>query len=476
MSSLLGTKLTSKTYRNGKHPFTGFPIHQIDKYLKLLVQDLGRTVVLVEEEVDPDMVERQPEDEVLRKVARIVTPGTLVDDSWLTGNESRYLLAIAIGDAPVKSKKDETQHPIYLAYADVSTGEFFTKEATTSDIEDELARISPREVVLDARWRDIWVDSEPSAEQHVMHDVLSLLRALGVHVSFTKPFQGDGERCKRKDVYNPLALERSAIRILHHHLEYALRENMPAMPENPEDFNREYSATQMHIDAATLQALEVRHAMRPGGLMSAGPASGTAATPLSVKGTLLSVISRTVTDSGHRLLKRTLAAPSTDLAVINSRLSLVSAFVDREPLRTDIRENLRRTGDVMRILQRFRARRGDGSDVLDVAKWIREVERIIERIELDIGSAGKRKRKSATRNDEEAQRLAHLVESFSSLRALASDIESAIDETKLSSLLAGEEDEDSSSVIESPPLKKKAESRREEEQRKRDERFWLKPR
>lgn len=94
LSSLLNLKLANRRYSGGTWPFSGFPVTHLDKYLKILVQDLGQTVVLVEElEQDENAVKT---DLIPRKVGRVVTPGTLLDESWLNGNESRYLLALAI--------------------------------------------------------------------------------------------------------------------------------------------------------------------------------------------------------------------------------------------------------------------------------------------------------------------------------------------------------------------------------------------
>ncbi|KLT41663.1 hypothetical protein CC85DRAFT_247234 [Cutaneotrichosporon oleaginosum] len=420
VAALLGIKLTSKTYKSGSFPFTGFPIHQIDKYLKLLVQDMGHTVVLVEEEKDP--LHPQPVADIRRKVARVVTPGTLLDESWLSGHESRYLLAISLGDA-VNAEEGGEKSPLYLAYADVSTGEFFTKAGSTADIEDEMARIAPREVVLDNSLREAWKEGEAGPS-----GLLELLRVLGVHVSFA------AAPATSPSPPSPVNLERDAISLLRHHLEYALRDRMPAMPAEGE-FNRESQGAQMHIDAATLQALEIRHALRPGGLV------GVHSSPLSAKGTLLSVLSRTVTDSGHRLLKRTLTAPSTSLAVINARLALVAALHEREALRTDLRDMLRSLGDVMRIVQRFRASRGDASDVWDVARWVRGVERLRDRVRVDIVIEGKRRKDGG--QAEGVARLQELVDAFAPLLELADGIEGAIDETRLPGLQAeeaGEED------------------------------------
>lgn len=470
MSSLLGIKLTSKTYKTGQFPFTGFPIHQIDKYLKLLVQDLGYTVALVEETKDPLQL-RDPRDEVKRKVTRVVTPGTLVSESWVSGQESRYLLALAVG---ARAKKGDSGLPLYMAYADVSTGEFFTKDTTVSDIEDELTRISPKEIVLPSEYKDAWQHVSEAVDLGADEgDLLNLLRVLGVHVSFATAGEEDASASRRSPVKptSALTLERRAITLLRRHLEYALRDSMPAIPTQPEDFNRESEQLQMHIDAPTLQALEIRHALRPGGLIPISTVPTHLRSPLSVRGTLLSVISRTVTDSGQRLLRRTLSAPSTSLPHINARLALVAALVDHEDLRLRLREQMKDLSDVMRTVQKFRSYQGDGSDVWDVARWIRNVEQILARIQETV----REKRRKAVPEGEQAEgreRLREFVDAFKPLSELAGTIESAIDETALNVLQVADESDSEASSGKG--------GKGEEEDRKRAEReralWWIRPR
>lgn len=475
MAALLGIKLTSKTYKTGQFPFTGFPIHQIDKYLKLLVQDLGYTVALVEEEKD-SLKLRDPKDDVKRKVTRVVTPGTLVSESWVSGSESRYLLALAVGS---HKKHVDDGVPVYMAYADVSTGEFFTKDTTASDIEDELTRISPREIVLDSIYRDAWLQGTEAVDyEGEVGDFLALLRVLGVHVSFATLDDEAAAPHRRVDVKltSALTLERRAIALLRRHLQYALRDSMPAIPTKPEEFSRESEQNQMHIDAPTLQALEIRHALRPGGLMPISTTPSHLRSPLSAKGTLLSVMNRTVTDSGHRLLRRTLSAPSTSLPHINARLALVAALVDDEELRQRLREQLKGLADVMRTVQKFRSHQGDGSNVWDVARWIRNVEQILFRIQQTVSE----KRRRSVREGEQAEgreRLRELMNAFKPLGELASTIEAAIDETALNVLQTEAANTDADSEAYSPRV---SVPRGAEEDRKRAEReralWWIRPR
>ncbi|WVQ93833.1 hypothetical protein IAU59_000911 [Kwoniella sp. CBS 9459] len=454
LSAILNIKLASKRYADGKdYPFAGFPVMALDKFLKILVQDLGHTVVLVEEYDEEGSIATvgkkltAPVGQKERKVFRVVTPGTMIDEGWLNGEESRYLLSIAIQNAVVKVSEENQGESLALslAYTDPSTGEFFTKETTLAQMEDELARIAPREIVLDRSLRSAWLDSSTTqadpTETSDISSLFHLLQVLGVHLSFADPIRpptlwgaADSPEHARSP---PPTTEGAAISLLRHHLQYALRESTPTLYQP----SRQSDTEQMQIDAATLQALEIRHALRPGGLVAVGERQH--ASPLSTRGTLLSVISKTVTQSGHRLLIRTLTAPSTSLPTINSRLSLVQSFVDREELREELRDTLRNMEDVMRIIQRFKSQRGDGRDIWDVGRWIRSVQRILARIDEELRY--ERSLGLAIPNakiSEGIERLQELVESFEPLEALADTIERSIDETAVMYGLGSDETEE----------------------------------
>jgi DNA mismatch repair ATPase MutS len=477
LSSSLSLKLAYKRYKTGTYPFSGFPVSQLDKYLKILVQDQGNTVVLVEEyPKGKDAVQSGKKtggDEMIdRRVGRVVTPGTLLDESWLSGEESRYLLAIAV-TAGRKGElgTDGSETPpmgLSLAYTDVSTGEFFSKDTTLSEMEDELARIAPREVVLDQSLRSMSQNDDNPDIDTIHSELVTLLRVLGVHISFADSSVLETSATAPTD--------NTAISLLRHHLQYALRDSMPELSAP----NRQFTSKQMQIDAATLHALEIRHTLRPGGLNNASQGSGVNSSPLSARGTLLSVLNRTVTPSGHRLLVRTLTAPSTDISLINSRLSLVQSFVDRPEMRIDAREMIRDIGDVMRIIQRFRGRRGEGRDIWDVSRWIRSVDKILARIDQELDVQGKSKA------DEGVMRLQKLLEAFKPLSSLADTIERSIDEAALlRGTKTGEDDEEAEGIeaagdaLVASGNKKGGETRREEKEREKEEKdaamWWIKP-
>jgi DNA mismatch repair ATPase MutS len=419
-ANTLSLKLAYKQYSNGVYPFSGFPVTQLDKYLKILAEDLGRAVVVVEEYDEEGRREAlnpikkytsAAGDLKDRRVGRVVTPGTLVEDSWLSGNESRYLLALAIG------LENGADTEVSLAYTDASTGEFFLKDTTAEYLEDELVRIAPREAVLDAQLKAVWQAAEKQSSG-ACREVLETLRVLGVHVSFADPYTAPSiEGLAQHSPPNRSAnLDVVAVAILRHHLQYALRDLTPDLTEP----DRRSTRDTMLIDAATISALEIRHAIRPGGLPGVRGGDFGSSSLLSTRGTLLSTMAKTQTPGGHRLLIRTLTAPSTNIAIINRRLDMVETLVQNQELRLELRDMLHPLMDVMRLVQRFRGRRGDGRDAWETARWIKAINQVRERI-----------RQESVLLPDSIKPLMEFAERLRPLEDLVAVIEGAIDEVAL---------------------------------------------
>src|SRR5271168_3644208 len=118
----------------------GFPLMHLDRHLKTLVQHEKRFVAMCEEfprHSNPEIKEFD------RRVSRVITPGTLIDESFLNPLENNYLVAIS------PSIQDDVKSPVGLAWIDVSTGGFFSETCSLESLQDELARLAPREIVLD---------------------------------------------------------------------------------------------------------------------------------------------------------------------------------------------------------------------------------------------------------------------------------------------------------------------------------------
>ena len=243
----------------------------IHKYLKILVDKHKRCVAMCDEFLREPL--EGPKGGFDRKVARIITPGTLIDEPFLNADENNYLLSIG-----ARGPLEGTVQIVGLAWIDVSTGEFFTKECTIENLRDELVRIAPREVVIEENIAD---DAHLSATREVMKQegiVLSLLAP--------KPPGQEAESGPTEDL-EPRALshnESAAVEILTTFLHDNLLDSMPKLTQP----SREFSEGRMEVDSHTVKGLEIRESMREGG----------------ATGSLLSVVKRTVTSSGTRLLAR----------------------------------------------------------------------------------------------------------------------------------------------------------------------------
>jgi hypothetical protein len=221
-----------------------------------------------------------------RRVVRVITPGTLIDESFINQFENNYLLSIS-ADGTME-EMDAT--PIGLAWIDVSTGEFFAKTSSREALKDDLARICPREVVLEDKF-----------QANFSHPIHHLLVDEGCFISYATPSQStlvkdspetaaapdDLDKLERGLTSVPSAYsheESSAITILTIFLNAHLLEHMPSLSIP----SREGNVDRMQIDSHTIKALEIRESTREGG----------------TTGSLLSVVKRTVTRSGTRLLAR----------------------------------------------------------------------------------------------------------------------------------------------------------------------------
>ena len=307
MAHLLSIKLTKRIWDRQEVLMCGFPIVHLDRHLKTLVQVNQRCVALCEE------FKRQTYDEGFeRRVVRVLTPGTLIDESFLNPYENNYLLAVdelrsEPSCGPLRDTDPSTTTGIIpdlslgygtlgLAWIDVSTGEFFTQSSTIGSFKDDIARIAPREVVLDSALKE-----QPS---HPVRLAVAQEGCFVSYISFFNPASSPSaidltsspvshvddliteiplcHTSSKKHVFTQH--ETSAIGLLTTFLQAHLLEHMPRL-SSPARLGQQ---DRMHMDSQTIKALEIREGLREGG----------------TSGSLLSVVKRTMTSSGTRLLAR----------------------------------------------------------------------------------------------------------------------------------------------------------------------------
>ena len=286
VSQLLNIKLSGKSWGGQRVLMCGFPTLHLHKYLKVLVEKNKRCVAMCEEFLREPL--EGPKSGFDRRVARIITPGTLIDEPFLNADENNYLLSVGtLG--PLES----TAQIVGLSWIDVSTGEFFMKECTVENLRDELVRIAPREVVMKRSTAD---DSHLFAAREVIEQE-------GIVLSFVTPKPAEREISSGppEDPESPSSAlsqnEGAAVELLTTFLHDNLLESMPKLTQP----SREFSEGRMEIDSHTVKGLEIRESMREGG----------------ATGSLLSVVKRTVTSSGTRLLARWLCGLIHDILPIS---------------------------------------------------------------------------------------------------------------------------------------------------------------
>lgn len=284
VSSLLNIKLTSRKWDNQPVLMCGFPVINLQRHLKTLVQQNHRFVALCEEFARPVPLGNKPSYD--RRVVRIVTPGTLIDEPFLNHHENNYLMSIS----PAASSSPTEHDDLGLAWLDVSTGEFFTKSSTAECLYDDIVRIHPREVVLPKTMESV----DPCR-------VRAIVRGEGFVASYFDPAAPthlqplphlpdvsiDARHRPTASILS--SQESSAVSLLTGYLQSNLLEHMPSLSAP----RKEADEARMEIDAHTLKSLEIREGAHGSGGI----------------GTLLGCVKRTVTSGGTRLLSRWLCTP-----------------------------------------------------------------------------------------------------------------------------------------------------------------------
>jgi DNA mismatch repair protein MutS len=320
--------------KRGRHdgadiPMCGVPVHTAEAYLARLIR-AGFKVALCEQVEDPAEARRRGNrGPVKRAVVRLVTAGTLTEDGLLDARRHNYLASIA-----------EAGGEIGLAWLDLSTGAFALTPASDGTLAGELARIAPGEILL--------------PERLLARPALFELFADWKPVLTPQPnqrFDSEAGRRRLEAFYGVRALDgfgafgRAEIAAAGALVDYVVltQQGGAAHLASPA---RVAPGSVMQIDAATRRNLELLQTL-------AGER----------RGSLLSVIDRTATGAGSRLLADHLAAPLTEPAAITARLDAVQFFVERADLRATLRERLRHCPDIERALTRLSLGRGGPRDL-----------------------------------------------------------------------------------------------------------------
>jgi DNA mismatch repair protein MutS len=351
-SRALGIVLTKRGKHNGADiPMCGVPVVRSDEYLHKLIA-AGFRVAVCEQTEDPaEAKKRGGKSVVARGVTRLITAGTLTEDTLLDARRNNYLAAI------VRARASSPEATLFaLAYLDISTAEFRVMECDRLALAAEIARIEPGEIIVsDALYGD--------------PEVAPYLRTLPVVTPLTRDVF-DGATAERRlasyfavattesfGTFSRLELTAAAACIT-----YVERTQVGSRPPLSPP-TREAIGTSLMIDAATRANLELMRTL-----------SG------ERRGSLSDAIDRTVTVAGARLLGARLAAPLTDPEEIAKRLDAVALFCADGAARTDVRAQLAAAPDLARSLARLVLQRGGPRDLAAIRDGLAAAARLALRL------------------------------------------------------------------------------------------------
>jgi len=380
----LGITLTSRSKGADAIAMAGVPVKAAEGYLTRLVQK-GFKVAICEQLTDP----KKTKGIVDRGIVRVVTPGTITEETILDAKENNFLAALFSSGVAAG-----------IAWVDLSTGRFRVSEVAVARIADELGRVGPAEI--------LW--SNDFAERHP--DLYAKLSGEFEHcVTERDPWRFDRDTTSRK------LTEHFGVKTLEG---FGIQADSPVIPaagclvEYIEETQRTAcdhihalevveTADHLVLDRATRSTLEILVTQREG----------------RKEGTLLAAIDRTLTPMGGRMVREWLLAPLRDVDSIQHRQEGVAEFHAQHALRDGVREELGEVADLERLAAKISTARANARDLSGLASSLRPVAPLSELL-------GSCKSAALTALVDELDPLEDIVESIE--RTLADDLPPTIKE------------------------------------------------
>ncbi len=359
-SRVLGLTLTARNKGPNAIPLAGLPYHALDNYLGRLVR-AGIRVAICEQTEDP----KQAKGVVKRDVVRLVTPGTLTDETMLDQREGNYLAAIfAKGSTAAGSAKGAADPQVGLAWVELSSGAFWTMTAPADHVTDELIRIRPAEVIFaegsdfdSPAWREnLTGATEALATSRPPWVFDSHAAVTALHDQFkVTTLEGFG-----LDGWDESVSAAGAV------VEY-LRETQKDALGHIRQLRKFERADYMIIDGNTLRCLEVHRTLRSN----------------SRAGSLLGCVDQTATGLGARLLERWLTYPLVSYSAILARQDAVQYFLDDRSRLSAIRELLADCSQIDRISTNIAMARVRPRELVALGQTLEILPSLAERIGED---------------------------------------------------------------------------------------------
>lgn len=334
-SEILGITLTRRANGSAKYvELAGFPHHALDTYLPKLVR-AGKRVAICEQLEDPKLTKKL----VKRGITELVTPGVSINDNILNHRENNFLAAVHFG-----------KKACGVAFLDISTGEFLTAEGTTDYIDKLLGNFAPKEVLVERSHRqqfnetftakyltfelDDWIFTEDAATDRLLkHFETRNLKGFGI-ASMKNAIVASGAVLCYLDITQ------------HTHIGHITT------------LSRIEEERYVRLDKFTVRNLELLDSMCEDGK------------------SLLSVIDRTLSPMGARLLRRWILFPLKDVNQINSRLDVVEYFFRDTDGRELLKQQLEMIGDIERLISKVAVGRITPRELVQLRNALAAIEPI----------------------------------------------------------------------------------------------------
>ena len=379
-SKVCGLALTSRD-KGRQTPLAGVPYHAIDGYLKKMIL-AGYRVAVCEQVEDP----KTAKGVVKRDVVRIVTPGTLTDDTLLEAKEDNFLCAVGLSNKGAAA----------LSWVDISTGHFFAQQLSEDRLLDELVRLRPAECLIADRRGELF----EAETKKLARDVSQLTSAIVTERPswYFDPYQAKQRLLKHfgtatlegfgiDDGDETLIPPAGAI------IEY-LNETQRTTLGHIRNLRKIERRNFLQIDPTTLRSLEILRTIRAE----------------TSKGSLLESLDQTLTGMGGRMFAGWLCMPLCDLAAIERRQDAIEELKNSESGLVNIRKLLADISDIERIAARISTLRASPRDLLSLAGTLRQIPPLRENL-----------------NEFAAELLRQLAADCDSMDELAALLESAIE-------------------------------------------------
>jgi len=347
-SQVLGLTLTSRDKSSNPTPMAGFPYHQLDGYLAKLIK-AGYRVAVCDQVENPATAKGL----VRREVTRVVTPGTAIEDDIIDPRQPNYLAAIKRGKKGDRHNRDL----VGLSWIDLSTGLFFSTTCPEQSVRTEIARISPKEILV--------AESEAGELGGFDPDIMFTTRPqwtftlANARTVLSDHFQVATMEGFGFPVEDPLPLQAAGgvLAYLRETQKYSLAHIDRLVP-----YQR---GNCLEIDNATRRSLELVTTIRSG----------------SRVGSLLSVMDQCVTTMGSRVMVDWLANPLTDLEAIDERLEAVETFTKNTRVTKELGESLKEVHDLERMVAKVTASRATPRDLANIASTLTRLPKIKAKLE-----------------------------------------------------------------------------------------------